>query len=168
LKKINFYGTRIIFSKKSLAASVKSSAGLPDGIFSNQNSNLGIFWTVLQWKIMVHFMTIWYILCTFGIHILWPFGIFFPFFFGGGGQRPLVPFLLLGPPFFSDYSFRSTALLTGIFFPFLHVIPRKIWQPRLKVVNGALCHVFQWNSFNSLTNDKSSTPDKGGSLLLRL
>jgi hypothetical protein len=30
------------------------------------------------------------------------------------GQRPLVPFLLLGPPFFSDYSFWSTTLLTGM------------------------------------------------------
>jgi hypothetical protein len=31
-----------------------------------------------------------------------------------GGQRPLVPFLLLGLPFFSDYSFWSTTLLTGM------------------------------------------------------
>jgi hypothetical protein len=36
------------------------------------------------------------------------------FFFCFLGQRPLVPLLLLGLPFFSDYSFWSTTLLTGM------------------------------------------------------
>jgi hypothetical protein len=38
--------------------------GLPDGIFSNQNPNLGKFWRVL-----VYFVVVWY--------TLWSFGIFF-------------------------------------------------------------------------------------------
>jgi hypothetical protein len=42
-----------------------SEAGLPDGIFSNQN--LGKFWMVLQQKILVHFMAIGLILPPFGI-----------------------------------------------------------------------------------------------------
>jgi hypothetical protein len=41
---------------------------LPDGIFSNQNPNLGKVWRDLQFKIMVDFMAIRY--------ILWPFGMF--------------------------------------------------------------------------------------------
>jgi hypothetical protein len=41
--------------------------GLPDGLFSYKNTNLGIFWRVLRWQMLVYFMTIWY--------ILWPFGI---------------------------------------------------------------------------------------------
>jgi hypothetical protein len=37
------------------------------------------------------------------------------FFWGGGGQRPLVPLLLLGPPFFVRLFFLgSTTLLTGM------------------------------------------------------
>jgi hypothetical protein len=36
--------------------------------FKPKNPNLGKFWRVLQWKILVYFMAIWY--------ILWPFGIF--------------------------------------------------------------------------------------------
>jgi hypothetical protein len=43
------------------------------------------------------------------------------FFIGGGGQRPLVPLLLLGLPFFSDYSFWSTTLLTGMTGNSLHM-----------------------------------------------
>jgi hypothetical protein len=31
-------------------------AGLPDGLFSNQNPILGKFWRVLFWKILVYFM----------------------------------------------------------------------------------------------------------------
>jgi hypothetical protein len=30
--------------------------------FQTKNPNLGKFWRVLQWKILVYFMTIWYIL----------------------------------------------------------------------------------------------------------
>jgi hypothetical protein len=42
-------------------------AGLPDGIFSSQKPNLGKFWCALQWKLLVNFIAIWYILCTFDI-----------------------------------------------------------------------------------------------------
>jgi hypothetical protein len=35
--------------------------------FQTKNTNLGQFWRVLQWKMLVYFMAIWY--------ILWPFGI---------------------------------------------------------------------------------------------
>jgi hypothetical protein len=51
-------------------------AGLPDGLISNQNPNLGKFWRALDWKtlwpcVMFHgrfgyFMIVWYILCSFG------------------------------------------------------------------------------------------------------
>jgi hypothetical protein len=34
--------------------------------FQTKNTNLGKFWRVFQWKILVYFMAIWY--------ILWPFG----------------------------------------------------------------------------------------------
>jgi hypothetical protein len=37
-------------------------AGLPDGLFSNQNPNLGKFWRVLQWQMLVYFMAVWSIL----------------------------------------------------------------------------------------------------------
>jgi hypothetical protein len=33
-------------------------SGLPDGFFSNQKSQLGKFWRVLQWKMFVYFMAI--------------------------------------------------------------------------------------------------------------
>jgi hypothetical protein len=42
---------------------------LPDGIFSHKNTNLGKFWRVLQWKMLVCFMAIWNILRSFGIPI---------------------------------------------------------------------------------------------------
>jgi hypothetical protein len=42
-------------------------AGLPDGIFSNQNPNLGKFWRVLQRKMLEYFMSILYILQPFVI-----------------------------------------------------------------------------------------------------
>jgi hypothetical protein len=40
---------------------------LPDGIFSTQNPNLGKFWRVLPWNMLVYFMDIWSILYLFGI-----------------------------------------------------------------------------------------------------
>jgi hypothetical protein len=52
----------------------QAEAGLPDGLFSNQNRNLGKFWRALEWKMLLYFMIIWNILR----HIwykLWPFGI---------------------------------------------------------------------------------------------
>jgi hypothetical protein len=35
--------------------------------FQTKNPNLGKFWRVLQWKMLVYFMAIWYIFRTFGI-----------------------------------------------------------------------------------------------------
>jgi hypothetical protein len=35
--------------------------------FQTENTNLGKSWGVLQWKMSVYFMTIWYILRPFGI-----------------------------------------------------------------------------------------------------
>jgi hypothetical protein len=43
--------------------------------FQTKNPNLGKFWRVLQWKILVYFITIRFILGPFA-NILWPFGIF--------------------------------------------------------------------------------------------
>jgi hypothetical protein len=55
---------------------------LPDGIFSYQKSKfLGKFWGVWQWKDLVYFIAIWFILLQY-VHfvaiwyILWPFGTF--------------------------------------------------------------------------------------------
>jgi hypothetical protein len=56
--------------------------------FQTKNPNLAKFWKVLQWKMYVYFMSIWSILCPFGLFyvhlvyfmsiwsILCPFGIF--------------------------------------------------------------------------------------------
>jgi hypothetical protein len=54
--------------------------------FQTKNPNLGKFWRVLQWKILVYFKTVWSILLSFEIfygHLVyfmyvWSFGIFFP------------------------------------------------------------------------------------------
>jgi hypothetical protein len=35
-----------------------SMAGLPDGLFSSQNPNLGTFWRALDWKMLIYFMAI--------------------------------------------------------------------------------------------------------------
>jgi hypothetical protein len=44
------------------------ATGLPDGIFFKTNIPLlGKFWRFLQWKMLVYFTVIWY--------ILWPLGI---------------------------------------------------------------------------------------------
>jgi hypothetical protein len=57
--------------------------------FQTKNPNLGKFWRVLQWKIVVYFMVIWSILLLFGLfycylvyfmdiwYILGTFGIFY-------------------------------------------------------------------------------------------
>jgi hypothetical protein len=47
---------------------------------------LGLFWRALQWKMLVHFMTIWNILRSLGVFYgrlvqLWPFGTFFLFWY---------------------------------------------------------------------------------------
>jgi hypothetical protein len=45
--------------------------------FQTKNRNLGKFWRILQWKILVYFLAIWSIFRPFGICILWPFGAFY-------------------------------------------------------------------------------------------
>jgi hypothetical protein len=46
--------------------------GLPDGLFQTKNPNLGKFWRALEWKMLVYFMVIWYILWPFGnIVVIW-------------------------------------------------------------------------------------------------
>jgi hypothetical protein len=77
-------------------------AGMPNGIFLNQKSILSKFWRVLESKMLVYFMAIWYI-------FLLSFGIFY---------GHLVYFMVI---WYTCWSF-------GIFFPFWYVLPRKIWQ----------------------------------------
>jgi hypothetical protein len=43
--------------------------------FQTKNPDLGTFWSVLQWQILVYFTDIWKILWTFGIFV-GHFGIF--------------------------------------------------------------------------------------------
>jgi hypothetical protein len=52
---------------------LKNSPGLPDGFFSKQKSKFGqilegLRWEILYifWSYLEYFMTIWYILCSFG------------------------------------------------------------------------------------------------------
>jgi hypothetical protein len=45
-------------------------AELPDGIFSNQNPNLGKFWNFLQQKMLVNFMSIRSISLPFRIYFM--------------------------------------------------------------------------------------------------
>jgi hypothetical protein len=54
--------------------------------YLTKNPNLGKFWRVLEWKIVVHFMGIGNILRQFGIFyghmvMLWYFGIFSPLWY---------------------------------------------------------------------------------------
>jgi hypothetical protein len=82
--------------------------------FKTKNPNLGKFWRVLQWKVLVYFMAIWSILWLFGIGILWLFGIGILW------------------PYGIDYG-------NLLHFPqFWYVLPRKIWQPCFK------CQIFFW------------------------
>jgi hypothetical protein len=53
--------------ERALEVVLGSTSGLPDGLFSNQNRNLGKFWRALEYKMLVYIMTIW--------NILWPYGI---------------------------------------------------------------------------------------------
>jgi hypothetical protein len=48
--------------------------------FQTKNPNLGKFWRVLQWKILVYLMVDHLCYFTEIGNILWPFGIFFPRF----------------------------------------------------------------------------------------
>jgi hypothetical protein len=42
-----------IFAEKNVC---RLKTGLPDGIFLKQNPNLGKFWRVLKWKMLVYFL----------------------------------------------------------------------------------------------------------------
>jgi hypothetical protein len=55
----NVHVSRVYFFSRNGSIRVFcSAAGLPDGIFSVQNPNLGKLWRVLQWTVMVYFMDI--------------------------------------------------------------------------------------------------------------
>jgi hypothetical protein len=43
--------------------------------FQTKNPNLGKFWRLMQWNMLVYFMSIWYILRQIG-RFLWPMGRF--------------------------------------------------------------------------------------------
>jgi hypothetical protein len=89
-------------------------AGLPDGIFfQTKNPNLGKFWRVLQWKMLVYFTVIWYIGIVAIGYICWLFGIFVGY---------LVYLLVIW----------YICWLFWYIFPFWYVEEREIWQPWLK------------------------------------
>jgi hypothetical protein len=59
------------------------SPGLPGGMFSNLNLNLGKLRRALEWKMLICFMAIWNILQPFGIfydHLLMVIWYIFPRF----------------------------------------------------------------------------------------
>jgi hypothetical protein len=63
-----------------------STQGCQMAYFQNKDTNLGKFWRVLQWKVLIYFMAIRPILRPLGIfvviwYILWLFGIFSPFWY---------------------------------------------------------------------------------------
>jgi hypothetical protein len=65
--KFQFEITR--FSRNSKARTTENRVARWYAYFETKNHTLGEFCRALQWKMMVHFMAIWY--------ILWPFGVFF-------------------------------------------------------------------------------------------
>jgi hypothetical protein len=68
--------------------------------FQTKNPNLGQFWKVMQWKILVYFMDTWSILRSFVIF-----------------YRHLVELVVI-----------------WYIFPFWYFVPKKIWQPCVKVL----------------------------------
>jgi hypothetical protein len=44
--------------RKSSPPEANFGAGLPDGIFSTKNHNLGKFWMAFEWKMLIFFMAI--------------------------------------------------------------------------------------------------------------
>jgi hypothetical protein len=97
--------------------------------FQTKNPNLGKFRKVLWWEMLVYLMSIWYILCPFGIfyvylvyfmsiwYILWPFGIFY---------GHLVYFMAI---WYILWLFGIFSGYLVYLFPFRYVVSRKIWQP---------------------------------------
>jgi hypothetical protein len=48
------------WSEVEVLIKARTITGLPDGTyFETKNHNLGKFWSVLQWTILVYFMSIW-------------------------------------------------------------------------------------------------------------
>jgi hypothetical protein len=70
--------------------------------FQTKNPNLGKFWSVLQWKMLVNFTAFW--------SLLRPFGIFY------------AHLVCIFCGHFGTFS------CFGVFFPFWYFVPRKIWQ----------------------------------------
>jgi hypothetical protein len=62
------------------SVSEKAASHLEQGCqmayFQTKNPNLGKFWRVLQWKMLVYLMTFWSTYFTAIGNNLWPFGIF--------------------------------------------------------------------------------------------
>jgi hypothetical protein len=97
--------------------------------FQTENRNLGKFWRVLRWKMLVYFMAIWYILWTFGIvyehlvyfmdiwYILWTFGIFY---------GHLVYFIDI---WYILWTFGRFCGHLACVSPFWYILSWKIWQP---------------------------------------
>jgi uncharacterized membrane protein YiaA len=75
--------------------------------FQNKNPSLGKVFSVLQWKMLVYFMAIWYILWPFW-YILCPFGIFFCVLVCC--TKSNLATLVFGP-FETSVSFRQPGLL---------------------------------------------------------
>jgi hypothetical protein len=91
LHSVNFFGT--FFEASAVFARILRwidgwRQGCQMVYFQNKNSNLGKFWKVLQWKMLVflwslglfygylvYFVAIWYILHMIVRCILWSFGI---------------------------------------------------------------------------------------------
>jgi hypothetical protein len=61
------YKNKFFRSKKSANVMQPRFQGCQTVCFLTKNPNLGKFWKAVDWKILIHFMTIWNILPTFGI-----------------------------------------------------------------------------------------------------
>jgi hypothetical protein len=77
--KFQFEITR--FSRNSKARTTENRVARWYAYFETKNHTLGEFCRALQWKMMVHFMAIWYMYFVTIWCILWSFGIFFPFWY---------------------------------------------------------------------------------------
>jgi hypothetical protein len=113
-RKVHFEINELIYiftAKVSRSTRLYSGTGLPDGIFSKQESDLGKFWRVLQWKTLAFYMSI----CS----ILWLFGICFPRFGMLNQEKSGNPALERKMLVFY-MSIWSILWLVGIFSPLLY------------------------------------------------
>jgi hypothetical protein len=72
LLKMNKFCRHGYVRQRGLLMTLLYFLGLPDGIFSYENPNLGILWRVLEWKVLVYFIALWYILRSldkFDVHL---------------------------------------------------------------------------------------------------